>query len=119
MRRPYRGHAEADDRSGGSEFGMMRATHQVGAVTGLFALAALASETGRTGARLALHPGPLQVDLGRLADLPRTVGLPAVAAPLGASVALGCVVAALVGGVAPDFDKPRALWQRAVLKPLA
>jgi membrane-bound metal-dependent hydrolase YbcI (DUF457 family) len=98
---------------------MMRATHQVGAITGLVALAAVASGAGPAGSRLALRLGPLAADLGPVAELPRLAGLPAVTPPLGAQVALACVVAALLGSVAPDLDKPRALWQRAILMPLA
>jgi|GEM_PF-1663398 membrane-bound metal-dependent hydrolase YbcI (DUF457 family) len=98
---------------------MMRATHQVGAMTGLFMLAAVASGAGPAGTRLAVRLGPFAADLGPVVDLPRLVGLPAVTPALGAKVALACVVAALIGGIAPDFDKPRALWQRAILMPLA
>lgn len=79
---------------------MTRGTHQVGAfATGLGVLVALGSGT--------LNLTALKVDLGLL-------NIPMTAPPADLTSLIGFFIGALLGGTAPDLDKPRRVWARAL-----
>src|SRR5712692_9799358 len=86
----------AEARAGGRE--LTRGTHQVGAFAA--SLGALAFVLPVVGSSPFAHSllGPL--------------GLPVVAPPVNWQSLLGFLVAGLLGGTAPDLDKPRRWWAR-------
>ncbi len=79
---------------------MTRGTHQVGAFT--VALGALA------------FLGPSTAGSHSLASVLGLVGIGPVLPPVGWPSLAGFFVGALLGGTAPDLDKPRNLWARAL-----
>ena len=77
---------------------MTRGTHQVGA------FAAALGVLGFVGPSIA------RSDLAR--SVLATLSLPPLASPVGWLALIGFLVAALIGGTAPDLDKPRQWWAR-------
>lgn len=79
---------------------MTRGTHQVGAFA--FALGGLA------------FLGPTLVGSDSLRSALDLVGIGPVVPPIGWPSLAGFFLCALLGGTAPDLDKPRQLWARAL-----
>jgi membrane-bound metal-dependent hydrolase YbcI (DUF457 family) len=82
---------------------MTRGTHQVGAFAAALGTLALLGPlvAGPVGGALAL--------VGQ-----RVLGMPIVTAPVGWPSLLAYLVAALLGGTAPDLDQPKQVWARAL-----